>query len=315
MSDFWRNVFKKLSIEILTSIVYHLQTDEQSERINQTIEIILKYWTTINSSADFIEKLSYIQININNIISAIIGHTSNELCYGFRIRNNLDLLIDLSEKDYIKLRLQYRELIEESIAWTNIIAKTIYDNKHTRIDLKKSSYVYLRFYHDYIISNIINKKLFNQRVESFKILEKIENLTYHLKLSSVMKIHLVMSVIQLKSVSLNENFYQRSRSDQEKSSSMTDEDSDDLNRSYIIEQLLNKRINKNRTQYLIKWLNYGSIHNVWYNNDDLSDAENLMKEFEQRLSNRSELFKRVRKTRQFISSASISFIVQNRTVT
>ena len=71
----------------------------------------------------------------------------------------------------------------------------IYDNKHIRIDLKKNSYVYLRFHHDYIISNIINKKLFNQRVESFKILKKIENLTYHLKLSSVMKIHLVMFVV------------------------------------------------------------------------------------------------------------------------
>ena len=33
---------------------------------------------------------------------------------------------------------------------------------------------------------------------------------------------------------------------------MTDENDDDLNRSYIIEQLLNKRINRNRTPYLIK---------------------------------------------------------------
>ena len=76
-----------------------------------------------------------------------------------------------------------------------MIVKTIYDNKHIRIDLKKSSYVYLRFYHDYIISDMINKKLFNQRVESFKILKKIENLTYHLKLSSVMKIHFIMFVV------------------------------------------------------------------------------------------------------------------------
>ena len=33
---------------------------------------------------------------------------------------------------------------------------------------------------------------------------------------------------------------------------MTNKDNDDLNRLYIIEQLLNKRINRNRTQYLIK---------------------------------------------------------------
>ena len=70
---------------------------------------------TVNLNVDFIEKLLYIQININNIISAIIDHIFNEFYYGFRIQNNFDLLIDLFEKDYIKLRLQYRELIEESI--------------------------------------------------------------------------------------------------------------------------------------------------------------------------------------------------------
>ena len=34
MSDFWRNIFKKLNIEILVSIVYHSQTNEQFKRIN-----------------------------------------------------------------------------------------------------------------------------------------------------------------------------------------------------------------------------------------------------------------------------------------
>ena len=85
----------------------------------------------------------------------------------------------------------------------------IYDNKYIQINLKKNSYIYLKFYYDYIILSIINKKLFNQRIESFKILKKIENLTYHLKLSFVMKIYFIMFVVQLKSVSLNENFYQR----------------------------------------------------------------------------------------------------------
>ena len=93
-----------------------------------------------------------------------------------------------------------------------MIVKTIYDNKHIRIDLKKNLYVYLKLYHDYIILNIINKKLFNQRVESLKVFKKIENLTYHLKLSFVMKIHFIMFIVQLKLMLLNENLYQRSRS-------------------------------------------------------------------------------------------------------
>ena len=71
----------------------------------------------------------------------------------------------------------------------------IYDSKHIRINLKKNSYVYLRLHHDYIISDIINKKLFSQRVKPFKIFKKIKNLTYYLKLSFVIKIYLVMFII------------------------------------------------------------------------------------------------------------------------
>ena len=74
---------------------------------------------------------------------------------------------------------------------------------------------------------------------------------------------------------------------------MTNENNDNLNRSYIIEQLLNKRISRSKTQYLIKWLNYDLTYNVWYNNNDLNDVENLLKEFEQRLNNRSKLFKKI----------------------
>ena len=70
---------------------------------------------TVNSNVDFIEKLLYIQININNIISTIIDHIFNKFCYDFRIRNNLNLLINLFKKNYIKFRLQYRELIKELI--------------------------------------------------------------------------------------------------------------------------------------------------------------------------------------------------------
>ena len=46
---------------------------------------------------------------------------------------------------------------------------------------------------------------------------------------------------------LNENLYQQSKLNEEKLSLITDEDSYDLNHSYIIEELLNKRINKSRT--------------------------------------------------------------------
>lgn len=42
-SKFWTALFKKLGVKLLYSITYHPQTDGSSERINQTIEITLRF--------------------------------------------------------------------------------------------------------------------------------------------------------------------------------------------------------------------------------------------------------------------------------
>ena len=44
MSLFWQIIFKRIEVTLLIFIVYHSQIDEQSERINQTIEITLRFW-------------------------------------------------------------------------------------------------------------------------------------------------------------------------------------------------------------------------------------------------------------------------------
>ena len=46
MSDLWRAIFKALGTELLVSIAYYPQTDGQSERTNQTVEIALRYFLT-----------------------------------------------------------------------------------------------------------------------------------------------------------------------------------------------------------------------------------------------------------------------------
>ena len=67
MSDFWKTTFKKLKTSILISIIYHSQTNEQFKRINQTIEIALRFllssiedslWLSLLLSSHFSRKLS-----------------------------------------------------------------------------------------------------------------------------------------------------------------------------------------------------------------------------------------------------------------
>ena len=99
-----------------------------------------------------------------------------------------------------------REQIEDIIIFANTLIKTYYNKSHIVLKLIRDNITYLCLHHEYGISNLINRKLYYQKIDSFKILEKIKSLVYRLKLSLIMKIHFIVSMIQLKSVSENDSY-------------------------------------------------------------------------------------------------------------
>ena len=89
VSEFWIAMFKKLKTELLMNIAYHSQTNEQFERINQTIEITLRFFITKNSEIDWVFFLSFIQFSMNNAFNASTELIPSELMYDFKIKNKL----------------------------------------------------------------------------------------------------------------------------------------------------------------------------------------------------------------------------------
>ena len=87
-----------------------------------------------------------------------------------------------------------REQVEDIIIFVNILIKTYYDKSYIVLRLTRDNITYLRLYHEYEISDLINRKLYYQRIDLFKILEKVRSLIYRLKLSSIMKIYFIVSI-------------------------------------------------------------------------------------------------------------------------
>src|SRR5205809_6024031 len=85
--------------------------------------------------------------------------------------------------------------------------KNCYNKYHISLLLNFEDLVILKLHHEYHVSDIKNKKLFIQQVDCFFVKQQISSLTYELKLSANMKIHSVMSVINLESVSSEKDFY------------------------------------------------------------------------------------------------------------
>ena len=170
---------------------------------------------------------------------------------------------DLSEKVFRKLRLVKREKTNNVMIFASIIMKARYDSKYLNVNLKKGDEAFLRLHNEYFIPDLSNRKLSQQRVSPFKVLAKINRLTYRLQLSSVMKIYSVIFVAQL-----------------EPSTAITAETSDSYKRRINIEpssifnegdkvekdelkRIKSKRSGRNeRLEYLIKWKDWDNKHNV-----------------------------------------------------
>ncbi len=286
LSSFWRTIFERLGTKLLTSTAYHPQTDGQSERTNQTVEIALRYFLTSHPEEAFTTALPYLQGSLNNSRNASTGYAPNELAYGFRTNDTLDTLTktDLTPEDYTRIRQIYREEAEDSIAFANATSKSYYDAKHTPLTI--GSKAYLRLFHGYTIPGLTNRKLSNQRVGPFQILRRVGTLAYELKLPPTMKIHPVVSVAQLEPAPLAEDDpYNREQNAEPPP--VENEATDDPAPAYEIERLLDRRVTrrgrgKPTTQYLVKWKGYNNSHNVWYEVEDLQDARELLDDYERR---------------------------------
>ena len=159
-----------------------------------------------------------------------------------------DALVDFSKinttnfKNRIIQRLEYRQETQNVIDFVVAKFKIYYDARHMSLLFNSKDYVYLRFNQNYQLSDKSNRKLSQQQCELFKIIRRVERLTYEFEFFFAWRIHFVIFIAQLESISVDENLYQRFRfhySDFVKMKKNIDEF-----RFYEIERLMTKRQRK-----------------------------------------------------------------------
>ena len=259
VSAFWKTIFTALKYNLLTSTAYHTQTDEQSERTNQTVKIAIRFYLSQHIDVvDWTIILPYLQGYLNNSPNQSTSLAPNKVIYGFKVRNTLGILSELPDgEDYSKIRQRNRQQAEESVAFANTFAKLRYNAKHKAIDISTGDKVYLRLGHRYNIPGV-NPKLHQQRIGPFKVLERVGPLAYRLKLPPLIKIHPVVSIAQLEPLPAGPNPYHRPQN--ANTPTVIERESEGLgDNEYVVKAILGKRGNN---KYLVKWKNYGHKHNV-----------------------------------------------------
>lgn len=286
LSDLWSAIFKKLGVELLYSTAYHPQTDGSSERTNQTAEIALRFY--LNSMEDptqWLKVLPEMQALLNNSVSATTNKSPNEISYGFQPNRPLDLLREATRD------LQQPSLARIEAADAIIFAQTNqkhhYDRKHQPMYLAEGDWAYLRLHKGYSIpsTEALGKKLSQQYVGPFEVLEKVGKLAYRLGIPDEWKIHPVFSIAQLEPAP-GPDPHRRPRPTHP--GSIFVEGDTKQWKSYEVQRILNKRTFRQgrgwTTQYLIRWLGYGAEHDKWYNVKYLANCKDLIEEYEEAMT-------------------------------
>ena len=159
----------------------------------------------------------------------------------------------------------------------------MYDRHHRSIVFRLEDEVYLRLHKSYTLSSIKTSKLTIQRVESFHIIEKKENLTYKLDFSQNWKIYSIIFVINLESALKSDDFYNRSKLDYFQSMSKFNSEW----HVYEIKNLIDyKRRRYKREQFifefLVRWKNYDLEFDRWLKKNLLNDVQELIEKYKKK---------------------------------
>jgi hypothetical protein len=308
--ELWKTIFDRLDVKLLYSIVYHPQTDEQSKRTNQSVEIVLRYHLII-SIKNWSSHLFIIQFYMNNSTFTTTEKSSNEIVYGFISVNSLDMTKDIIAFDSIRIRKK----IANILAWTQMQMKSQYDRKHQYLNMRIDDYALLRLHKEYNISatKILEKKLSQQYADLFRILKKVRNLAYRLKISNHWRIHSVIFVTQLESMSNPiKDSYSRSRPKESGPVKMK-EDTVKI-KFYEIDRLIDRRITARReTEYLVRWKGWESQYDEWRNISELQGCLELVNEYEKFMNNLIILSDRLSRLNSQINTLNSSTFSDSRT--
>jgi hypothetical protein len=190
--------------------------------------------------------------NLNSVLKQIFFQMmfDSEMKFEDVIQKNLKIDV-FAIRDRVVQLSKMRRICETR--WKQALNKTKrnYNKKKVQIEFKINDKNFLKAKN--IISIRSFKKLNYKYYDLYTINESISKISYKLNLSSIMKnIHDVFHVFLLKLANEKDDetsFFVWVKNEKQ----------------WEIEEIVNKRVKKNKTSYLIKWLEYSYSNNEWVN--------------------------------------------------
>lgn len=283
ISAFWRELFKLLDCKLLMSTAFSPQTDGQSERTNQTMEVMLRTLLSNKDFTDWKQLLPLVEFSINSMKSESSLHAPFELLYGSIPRSLPDMIIsDRPEISNIpELRTLIRKEAIDHLGHARALMALHYDKGRHETLISVGDEVYIENRPSLSIPGLSSAKLGPKRFGPFKVIENVGKGACRLDLPENYRMHPVLSHRQLTVKRHDPEF---NRVDLRPPPEVYDHA---LNEGeFEVERVRDKRTSCNgkKTEYLVKWVGYPDHESTWIDSKEADSFGDLVSEFENRRS-------------------------------
>ena len=285
-SLFWKELMKLMGIQQRMSSSFHPQSDGQTERTNRTLETMLRHYVNERNN-DWAKHLTAAEIAINNCQQSSTKYSPFYMNCGFNPR--FPFLIQSTVKASVSSAVPAAEEIVKTIQLTTQQAiqnlqraqqqQSQQANRKRRDDeFKVGEQVYLSTDKLNITSGV--SKLNPKFIGPFTITKVINPVAVQLQLPHHFKIHNSFHVSRIKRAKSTDQFPNRPTLEKPPPVIQADHEEES---EWEVEKIVDKRQNRGKVEYLVKWRGYDSHDNQWITGNQLANAQDAMKEFEESL--------------------------------
>ncbi|QRW19754.1 Retrotransposable element Tf2 protein [Rhizoctonia solani] len=266
---FLKALYKRLGIDPHFSSAYHPQSNGQTEQVNPSIEHFLRAYSGVNQR-DWTKWLPMAEFVYNNMVHSSTGKTPFKALYGWEPTLTLsNVPTDVPEANDLAVAMeeQWREV--EAALWqskTQMVARE--SGSPLEFEIGEEAWLDAKN----VNLKTLSPKLTEQRLGPFKIIEKISNRAYWLKLPPTMHIHNVFYVGLLSKVKRDNK-----RAFEKRPPPVTMDGEEE----YKVEGITDAKEQNGKWFFQVKWKGYGSEENTWEPWENLKNAEKILKKYKE----------------------------------
>lgn len=278
VSSFWEEVTKMLGVQRCMSTSFHPRSDGQTERMNRTLEEVLRAYVAPDQS-DWDHRLPLAEFAMNNTVNSSIGTTPFLMEYGQHPLTPASLPVASQNTQAFKFVANWEHRVKQVKIMMKAAQhrqKTLFDRNVQDKRFKVGQQVLVSTRHMAMKGSKVErrKKLTPKYIGPYPILEEINPVAYKLKLPEHMKLHPVFHVSLLREF----------KSDDRRATEAPEVDLIDGEVHLAMDRIVDERQTgrKKYTQFLVRWK--GDSDETWEFEEDLLEdapqfAKTLIKQF------------------------------------